>query len=181
MSRLIIPGWQGSGSGHWQRRWLDVDADARIVEQDDWHAPDLDSWLTRLHAAILRTQQPVLVAHSLGVILVAHYAKRYPRAPIAGALLVAPADVERLADEHPLAGFGAIPLARLPFPSILALSRNDPYVSVDRGRIFAARWGSELHDLGSAGHVNTESGHGKWADGFRLVSRIGGRAVRAAA
>ncbi|BCP54754.1 esterase [Kaistia sp. 32K] len=181
MSRLIIPGWQGSGAGHWQRRWLDVDADARIVEQDDWHAPDLEAWLQRLDAAVRRARQPTLVAHSLGVVLVAHYAKRFPRTPITGALLVAPADVESLPGEHPLAGFGSIPLDRLPFPSILALSRNDPYVSVERGRFFASRWGSELHDMGTAGHINTESGHGKWADGFRLAARLGNGTVQAAA
>lgn len=181
MSRLIIPGWQGSGAGHWQRRWLDVDADARFVEQDDWHEPDLEAWLARLDAAIRRTRQSTLIAHSLGVILVAHYARRYPRAPISGALLVAPADVESLAADHPIAGFGSVPLAPLPFPTILAVSRNDPYVSVDRGRQFAACWGSELVDLGHAGHVNAESGHGRWADGFRLAARLGNRLVSTAA
>jgi len=181
MSRLIIPGWQGSGAGHWQRRWLDVDADARIVEQDDWHAPKLEAWLSRLDAAIRRTRQPILVAHSLGAVLVAAYAKRYPRNNIAGALLVAPADVDSLDADHPLADFGDVPLSRLPFPSILALSRNDPYISVDRGRLFAARWGSELVDLGHAGHVNPESGHGHWPAGFRLASQLGRQPIRAAA
>ncbi|WEK50115.1 MAG: alpha/beta hydrolase [Candidatus Kaistia colombiensis] len=180
MSRLIIPGWQGSGAGHWQRHWLDVDADARIVEQDDWHAPKLEAWLARLDAAIRRTRQPVLIAHSLGAVLVAHYARRYPRAPIAGALLVAPADTESLDADHPIADFAPVPLARLPFPSMLALSRNDPYISVERGRLFAARWGAELVDLGSAGHVNAESGYGRWANGFRLASRLGTQ-LRAAA
>lgn len=181
MSRLIIPGWQGSGHGHWQRRWLDVDADARIVEQDDWHAPKLEAWLGRLDAAIRRTRQPVLIAHSLGAVLVAHYARRYPRAPIAGALLVAPADTESLAADHPLADFAPVPLARLPFPTTLALSRNDPYISVERGRLFASRWGSELIDLGHAGHVNTESGHGHWPAGFWLASRLGSQPICAAA
>jgi len=181
MSRLIIPGWQGSGAGHWQRRWLDVDADASIVEQDDWHAPKLEAWLARLDAAIRRTRQPILVAHSLGAVLVAAYAKRYPRNNIAGALLVAPADVDSLPSDHPLADFTTVPLTRLPFPSILALSRNDPYISVERGRLFASRWGSELVDIGHAGHVNAESGHGHWPAGFRLASELGRQPVRAAA
>lgn len=181
MSRLIIPGWQGSGVGHWQRRWLDVDADARVVEQDNWHEPDLESWLARLDAAVRQTRPSTLIAHSLGVVLVAHYARRYPRSPITGALLVAPADIESLPADHPIAGFGPVPLTRLPFPTILALSRNDPYVSVERGRLFAKRWGSELVDLGHAGHVNAESGHGRWADGFRLAAQLGTSPARSAA
>ena len=40
VKRLIVPGLEGSGEGHWQRWWLTQDPDARIVEQDDWHRPD---------------------------------------------------------------------------------------------------------------------------------------------
>lgn len=37
-----LPGWHGSGAGHWQRLWLEREPDAVVVEQDDWTNPDRD-------------------------------------------------------------------------------------------------------------------------------------------
>lgn len=181
MSRLILPGWQGSGPGHWQRCWAAEDDRCRVVEQDDWERPELGAWLDRLHAAVMNSPGSILIAHSLGAVLVAHYARRHPDAPVAGALLVAPADVDALSSDHALASFQPAPLSPLPFPSLLALSRNDPYISVARGQLFARAWGSELVDLGEAGHVNTESGHGPWRQGFTLADHLEQHLVRAAA
>jgi predicted alpha/beta hydrolase family esterase len=33
-----------------------------------------------------------------------------------------------------------------------------------------ARWNSELHDVGYAGHINIASGFGRWEQGYRLFS-----------
>lgn len=173
MARLIIPGLHGSGPGHWQRLWLEFDPDARIVEQDDWDHPSLDAWLGRLGAALADGIPKVLVAHSLGAILVAHFAARRLPGLVAGALLVAPADVERCAPRHPaLAGFAPLPQGPLPFPSIVVASRNDPYAAFARAAGFAYSWGSALVDAGDAGHIHVASGHGSWPDGFRLLAAL---------
>lgn len=182
MSRLIIPGWHGSGAGHWQRCWPEVDPDSRLVEQEDWERPDLRRWLDRLDAAVRRSPRSTLIAHSLGAVLVAHYARLHPGAPVRAALLVAPADVEALGAGHALAAFGPLPQEPLPFPSLLAYSLDDPYLAVPRAKWLARRWGSEAVDLGRAGHVNIESGHGRWPQGFALAARLStGAAERHAA
>jgi predicted alpha/beta hydrolase family esterase len=62
-------------------------------------------------------------------------------------------------------------LVRLPFPSVVVLSSDDRYVSVERGRAFAAAWGSEVVELGAAGHINAASGYGPWPDGATLIDR----------
>jgi predicted alpha/beta hydrolase family esterase len=41
-------------------------------------------------------------------------------------------------------------------------SRNDPYCAFERAQQFAKAWGSELLDLGEAGHINADSGLGDW-------------------
>ncbi|WP_245449525.1 RBBP9/YdeN family alpha/beta hydrolase [Chelatococcus asaccharovorans] len=61
-----MPGWHGSGAGHWQRLWLEREPDAVVVEQDDWTNPDRDSWLTRLDEALSGVDEAMLIAHSLG-------------------------------------------------------------------------------------------------------------------
>jgi hypothetical protein len=55
---------------------------------------------------------------------------------------------------------------RLPFPSRLIGSSNDPHCSIARAQAFAAAWGSDLSIIANAGHINTASGHGPWPEGL---------------
>lgn len=176
---LIVPGLDGSGAGHWQRIWALQDPQADVVEQEDWHAPILSDWLHALEARIVEAPGSVIVAHSLGCLLVAQLAGRPAASHIAGALLVAPPDMARLARERPdLADFAVERPERLPFASILVASRNDPYMSWARAEVAAREWGSALIDLGRAGHINVDSGFGQWpegpilADGLRAARRM---------
>ncbi|MET4733722.1 putative alpha/beta hydrolase family esterase [Thalassospira sp. MBR-102] len=173
MKKLLLPGYKGSNAGHWQRIWSDIDPDAIIVNQDDWLKPRLKPWIEHVRFAVSKNPNAILIAHSLGCILVAHLARAFPDLPIAGALLVAPADVDRIGKTYPdLAGFAPIPIRKLPFPSIVVASRNDEYCDFTRARSLASAWGSELIDAGEAGHINIESGHGRWSDGFKLADRL---------
>ena len=174
MARLLLPGWHGSGPGHWQRLWLDHDPSARIVEQDDWAKPDRDAWLARLAAAIDEETEPAtLVAHSLGTALVAHYAARFPTDRIGAALLVAPGDADLHAADNPeLVTFAPVPRDRLPFPSVLVVSRNDKLMSYERAVELGNNWGARIVDAGNAGHINRDSGYGEWPEGLRLADEL---------
>jgi predicted alpha/beta hydrolase family esterase len=171
MTTLLLPGYRGSGEGHWQRLWLEQEPGARMVVQDDWDRPRLAAWLTRLESAVARAEGPVLVAHSLACMLVAHLALRSVTARrVAGALLVAPADIEaRRPGLAELASFAPIPRDRLPFPAIVVASRNDPYMTFERAASLADGWCADLVDLGEAGHINVDSGHGPWPYGHDLA------------
>ncbi|HEU0299520.1 MAG TPA: alpha/beta hydrolase, partial [Longimicrobium sp.] len=114
---------------------------------------------------------PVLVAHSLGCIAVAHWAAAFAR-PVAGALLVAPADVEAEHAPEPLCGFAPIPLRALPFPSILVASSDDPWLAIERAEQLAQCWGSEFVRIQAAGHLNSDGGYGPWPQGERLLRRL---------
>ena len=63
-----------------------------------------------------------------------------------------------------------IPMEALPFPSIVLASSDDPYATPERSRALAGAWGSRFVDIGKAGHLNTESGHGAWLEGERLLN-----------
>jgi predicted alpha/beta hydrolase family esterase/diadenosine tetraphosphate (Ap4A) HIT family hydrolase len=177
---LIVPGLFGSGPEHWQTQWEALDARCVRVQQEDWDHPDLAAWCAALERAVAAQPEPViLVAHSLGCVLVAHWAQRGSTLGVRGALLVAPADVESSADLPELAlvrGFCPIPTAQLPFPSIVAASRNDPYASVQRAAELARRWGARLVDLGDVGHVNADSKLGTWPVGRELLRELLGLA-----
>jgi uncharacterized protein len=170
---LTVPGWENSGPAHWQSLWERGDPRRfRRVEQRDWDLPDPDDWVHALDAAIAAEPGPVvLVAHSLGCIAVARWAAKFAR-PVAGALLVAPADVERADTPEPIRCFAPVPLQPLPFRSILVASGNDEYLSMDRARHFARCWASELVPAGAAGHLNTAAGFGPWPQGERLLESL---------
>jgi len=170
---LILPGWQGSGTQHWQSLWQARQGYQR-VDQHDWQRPLRGDWITRLEDVVLSTTEPaVLVAHSLGCVLVAAWAAHTRHAHlIKAALLVAPGDVEREALRPVLASWSPIPLQALPFKSTLVASHNDPYCSLERAQAFAAAWGSTWVDAGHAGHINADSGLGDWPAGQALLDAL---------
>jgi predicted alpha/beta hydrolase family esterase len=176
---LIVPGWSSSGPDHWQTRWEKNLKTARRVEQADWVKADRSRWVARIIEEVAASVRPVvIVAHSLGVVTVVHAAAklaRLPASPVKGAFLVAPADADNGSAwpvtqgetfEGNAEGFTPVPLAPLPFPSVLVASANDPYCSLERARHFAKAWGSALIESGNLGHINAASGHGPWPDGL---------------
>jgi predicted alpha/beta hydrolase family esterase len=169
---LMVPGWTNSGPDHWQTRWEAKLKTARRVDLGAWDAPVREQWIERLVATVEGAAQPVLlVAHSLGVLAVAHAAPRIPAGKVAGAFLVGLPDLEGQLPAEIDPRFVPIPRAALPFPSVLVHSATDPYCTPARAIEFAGLWGSQSADAGDAGHINSDSGHGPWPEGLlRLAS-----------
>ena len=172
---LTVPGYGNSGPQHWHTVWEQRHGWLR-VEQDDFDAPLEATWLPRLQEVIERQARPVvLVAHSCGSAAVGKWAARYASAKVAAAFLVAPADTEQPGTLGEVAAFGPMALERLPFPSLVVASTNDPFVTTARAEAFARAWGSELEWVQNAGHLNTDSGHGPWPEGEAMLQRWLGR------
>lgn len=171
-SVLLIPGLWNSGPEHWQSHWEAADPTFRRVQQADWEAPRCADWVANLNAAIEETgPDVVLVAHSLGCATVAHWSRAFER-PVRGALLVAPSDVEAPQYPEGTEGFAPMPLAPLRFPSIVVNSPDDPWISIERARQFAAAWGSRYVEIAPAGHINSASKLGDWPEGRRLLAEL---------
>ena len=173
---LIVPGWQGSPAEHWQSHWQRVLPNSARVEQDDWMRPRQADWVRRLEEAIARAPGPViLIGHSLGCVTIAHWATQASPAlleRVRGALLVAPADVERAECPQPLRNFAPLPRQPLPFPSLLVASDNDPAASASSALQLAADWYAEATLLSGVGHINVKSGHRRWEQGFAWLYRL---------
>jgi len=163
---LVVPGMGNSGPNHWQTLWEQENPAFRRVNQHDWDHPVLFEWVMTLEKALASVTGPkVLVGHSLGSIIIVEAAMQSPE-EIAGALLVAPPDVEQME------GGGQVPRGTLPFPSLVVTSENDPWVSLDRSEEFARTWGSRFVNIGPAGHINADSGLGDWPEGKRLFREL---------
>ena len=170
---LILPGWRNSGPEHWQSRWQSMHG-YRRVDQHDWVQPRRGDWIARLEEVLLASDAPaVLVAHSLGCLHTAAWAAHSQNtARVKAALLVAPGDAEREEMRPVLPSWAPIHMQRLPFPSVLVGSRNDPYCSFERAQALASAWGSRFVDLGEAGHINAESGLGDWPAGHAALAEL---------
>src|SRR6266508_2751450 len=167
---LILPRLHDSDAGHWQSRWEARDETLLRVMQDDWETPHCADWVARLDQALAYAgPDTLLVAHSAGCALVAHWAVGCQQGQVRGALLVAPSDPEAPSFPVGATGFAPIPLLRLPFASIVVASSNDPFVTVERAQTFASAWGSKFVMIGEAGHINRASGFGDWPEGLALL------------
>lgn len=168
---LIVPGLGDSTAGHWQDNWLHHFPNAKKVVQNNWNQPQLQDWLSNLDATIKSIETPIIiVAHSLAVSLVAHWSQQNDSSKIAGALLVAPADVESAVHTpEETWNFAPIPLDKLKYPSIVITSSNDPYISAERAEFLAQKWGSLFYNVGPKGHLNLASQLGLWEEGQEIL------------
>jgi len=176
---LLVPGLRDHVAQHWQT--LLEPQLARVRSVPPMGRSDLDC-AARV-AAIERAAQAidgpiVLVAHSGGCIMVAHWARQTRRA-VHAALLATPPDFDTpMPEGYPTldaldaAGWLPVPRAALPFPSLVAASHNDPLGSFERVSGLARDWGSELADLGAVGHLNPASGYGDWPAALDFINRL---------
>lgn len=176
---LIVPGLRDHVEDHWQTHLERRLPNARSVAPLEADKLSRAARVAALDAALAGIDGPViLVAHSAGVMITVHWAREATRR-IHGALLAAPADLESpmpagypAPDAIAANGWTPIPIERLPFPSIVAASRNDPLARFERVEALAAGWGSTLVDLGEVGHLNPASGYGEWRDAERLIEEV---------
>jgi predicted alpha/beta hydrolase family esterase len=175
MHVVIVPGWNDSGPGHWQTLWEKKFKGTRI-QQKNWFKPNWEDWIQDTVAQIAALDGPVVIAaHSLGCFAVAGFAARGRTDRVIGALLVAPPDLEQENLPSPLVDFRKIPLAELPFPSVLVSSTNDPWCSEERAKRLAKTWGSQHYSLGAKGHINIDAGFGLWPEGEKLLAQLVGQ------
>jgi uncharacterized protein len=176
---LIVPGLRDHVEDHWQTLLARRLENCRIVPPIRRDNIDLDARLAAIEATAAQFAGPFfVVAHSAGAIMTAHWARR-TRLAVRGALLATPPDLEApmpagypALDALTAAGWLPTPRAPLPFPSIVAASRNDPLARYERVAELADAWNSRLVDLGEAGHLNPASGFGDWPAADRLIAEL---------
>jgi hypothetical protein len=168
----VLPGWQGSGPGHWQLELAgELETAGRTVhwpELGDLDHPDLDVWLAGLRATLadLPADAYDVVAHSLGAVTWLHHVAAPGDAPRAArVLLVSPPSPRTTIPE--IAAFFPPPLdvdtvRRGADGSVLVGGDDDPYLPEG----IAAAYGLPLKIattvIPGGGHLNVESGYGPW-------------------
>lgn len=170
---LIVPGLGNSSEENWQSYFERSSSNFQRVMQENWDEPDCQSWIKNIDIAVAQYDPftVVLIAHSIGCMAVAHWAKTFNTC-IKGAMLVAPSDAASPLYTFPCTGFDTIPTDKINFKTILVTSANDPWISVERATYFAQHWGSTLINIGDAGHISTGDGYGNWEEGLEILKQF---------
>ncbi len=166
---LFIPSRGGDAAADWPGRWRAKLSTARFVAPA--HPPDapLAAWAAAVVDAARGAPRPVLfLGHGSGAAAVVEAAPALGQADIRGAFLVAPPDEAGL--ERFMGARWTNSRARLPWPSVVVASRDNPYGAFDAVAAHALDWGAELVDAGFAGSLDAASGHGPWPEGLMRLA-----------
>ncbi|HTZ44911.1 MAG TPA: alpha/beta hydrolase [Jatrophihabitans sp.] len=169
---LVIPGWQGSGDGHWQS-WLEGElraAGRRTLRPPfaDLDEPELVDWRAALRRALdgLPPGGFDVVAHSLGAVLWLHHVAEPGDAPRpARVLLASPPSPRTTIGE--IAAFVPPPLDAAAVRAgaggtVLVAGDDDPYLPEGVEAAYARPLRLTATIVASGGHLSTGSGYGPW-------------------
>jgi predicted alpha/beta hydrolase family esterase len=178
---LFVPGLRDHVPDHWQTLLAAEIGGSRTVSPLEERKLSCGARVEALDRAIGEIDGDlILVAHSAGVLMVAHWAEHHDR-PIKAALLATPPDISRplpagypTPQELQAGGWLPVPRTRLSFPSLLCASANDPLASAASAAELAEAWGSRLLNLGEVGHLNPLAGYGPWPLAHRLIAELDG-------
>lgn len=176
---LFVPGLRDHVEDHWQTHAARLIPGSVTVEPLTADRLSCAARVAALDAALQAIPgEVVIAAHSAGCLIVAHWALSPTRA-IRSALLATPADMENpLPPGYPTVaeldagGWLPLPRTRLPFPSLVVASRNDPLGSFERVAGLATDWGAIVRDGGEVGHLNPPAGYGPWDEAVPLIQRL---------
>ncbi|MGW0200875.1 RBBP9/YdeN family alpha/beta hydrolase [Nonomuraea sp. NPDC003201] len=88
------------------------------------------------------------------------------------ALLLAPPDNAGPNFPAEAPTFTAVEATPLHVPGLVVSSDDDPYCSPEVASRLAAGWRLHHVSVGSAGHINSASGLGRWDSGRELLARL---------
>jgi uncharacterized protein len=163
---LMIPGIGGSDAKHWQSVW-EAELGADRIAPASWREPEESDWHDAIGARV--DSGTVLVAHSLGCLAAASWLVRAGAGSAAGVMLVSPPDTNGPVFPAAASSFST-PSTRLPVPSLVVAGSNDPYADLATSQRLAAAWGAARVDVGALGHINSDSGLGRWEQGLDLLT-----------
>lgn len=165
---LLLHGWGGSDFPHWQS-WLagEIAKEYGTVSFFRFSNPDfpkLSIWKEELLQHLSEFKPDIVLCHSLANTLWFHICndKNAQIQNIQKLFLVAPpslkSDIEELKSFFPV----KLPKNLHAKESFFIASSNDPYISLDEIETIQKTLDVKTKILDQAGHINSDSGYGKW-------------------
>ena len=173
---LILHGWGGSDAPHWQ-----AELAAAVAKEygtvsfpllDNCHFPSKNRWVKQLREILEDFKPDTVVCHSLANTLwfwLCNEPDLKEISQIKRLFLVSPpsltTDIDTIKTFFPC----SLPEKLYAKEVQMIVSDNDPYVEVKEAQMMADHYDIPLSIINNAGHINAESGYGKWEYIEKLV------------
>ncbi len=163
---LILHGWGGSDAPHWQAELAsEIAKDYGTVSfplLDSCHFPSKNRWVKQVKQILLDFKPDTVVCHSLANNLWMWLCQEDGMIEIDRLFMVSVPSLET--KENTIKTFFPCPLPQNIYAQKvhMLVSDNDPWVQLDEVETLASHFNASLTVLENAGHINADSGHGKW-------------------
>ena len=176
---LLLHGWGGSDYPHWQS-WLagEIAKDygaVSFLKFSDFDSPRIDLWKKELLNELSTFRPDIVICHSLANTLWFHLCNDQSlEYEVQNLFLVAPPSMSSQIEE--LQSFFPLTLpSKLYAKNVLLIgSTNDPYMEMQEFEQLKKSLQVETKILQNAGHINADSGYGKWDWILQELQRVAG-------
>jgi predicted alpha/beta hydrolase family esterase len=162
---LILHGWGGSDAPHWQ-----AELAAEIAKNygtvsfpllDNCHFPSRNRWVKQVKAILEDFKPDTVVCHSLANTLWFWLCEE-DITPVKRLFMVSPPSLNT--EESTIKTFFPCEMPEdIHAEKVhMIVSDDDPWVKLDETEGIAAHYNIELTVIHKAGHINADSGYGKW-------------------
>jgi hypothetical protein len=165
MKTLILHGWGGSDAPHWQ-----AELAGELAKQygtvcfpllDNCHFPSKNRWIRQVKSLLEEFKPNTVVCHSLANTLWFWLCQEEMRS-VEKLVMVSPPSLQTT--EETIKSFFPckIPSNIHAQEVHLIVSDNDPWIRVEEANTMAQNINASFQIIKNAGHINEESGFGKW-------------------
>jgi len=163
---LLLHGWGGSDYPHWQA-WLagELAKDYGTVAfplLDNPHFPTKNRWIKQFKQLLSEFQPDTVICHSLANTVWFHLCNEGEIKRVKRLLLVAPPRLSLELDTIKTFFPVTAPTDLYADEVMLVTSNTDPYMTEEEAEALKQTLDVEMLVLDQAGHINAESGYGKW-------------------
>ena len=166
---LILHGWGGSDAPHWQAELAAAIAkDYGTVSfplLDNCHFPSKNRWVKQLKEILEDFKPDTIVCHSLATTLwfwLCNESDIQEVSQVKRLFLVSPPSLTTEVDTIKTFFPCTLPENLNAKEIQMIVSDNDPYIEIEEAQNMAKHYSMPLTIIKNAGHINADSGYGKW-------------------
>jgi len=170
---LILHGWGGSDAPHWQAELAcEIAKNYGSVSfplLDNCHFPSKNRWIKQVKQLFKEFNPDTVVCHSLANNLWMWLCEEGDMREIERLFMVSVPSLTT--KEKTIKTFFPCPLPKYIYAKKvhMIVSDDDPWVALDEAKSIAKQYHASFTVLENAGHINADSGYGKWALIEKLV------------
>jgi len=163
---LILHGWGGSDSPHWQAELAsEIAKDYGTVSfplLDNCHFPSKNRWIKQVKALLKEFKPDTVVCHSLANTLWFWLCQEEDMIDIERLFMVSPPSLHTT-EKTIKTFFPCETPTNIHAKEVhILVSDDDPWVALDEAKDIASHYDAKFTIIKNAGHINADSGYGKW-------------------